>query len=406
MGVRFLPGLPFLGWGWPQLRFGATGPRLSEMGIPSTGSRTQSTARVPLLMGRKGRSMRLLYTNSYFAGNGTKTTPATTLAFVKIALFLYGGSSTATPVTFSGSRSVTLAAGASIWSDPIPPSAFGLSQYQAGQQFWHQESRSGPSSVVFPVGPTCSYSGAEGDGFFCVSTPANYIDQVDVAGNMSTPTGALVAADFGAAGFDGQTPGPGVPANNMGCGPTALVVEATDPSESSVLVIGTSSASGREDTRTPSPVFDGWGFVDRGAQTLVVPFQHATRSGANIAALGANTDIDLLYAYADKLFVWVGNNGIDGGETPAQEIANLGIITAKFAKPDTTVSLGMPRTDSTDDWATDVNQTYQSGAAGISGNYVTLSRLLALQVRAGNVKSMLPFPGTRSVNDILHWLPG
>ncbi len=398
----------------PVLRFGATGPRLSELAIVPVGERTQSLSRIPIQM-RTGTSIFFIIFNSAISGSGGKLTPPTAIDIVGISLYLNGGSTTPVFATFGGNRGITIPAGGFAVTNEILPSQFlaPMTQFTRGDLFWWHESRLLPSnSGRHLVGPTATYSGAEGDAFFAICTPANYTNQVDTAGNMTVPTGGLVATDFIAAGFpdEGETPVPsGTPANNMGAGPSVCVMTVTDPTEASILLIGPSTPSGREDTRTPAPVLAGWGFMDRAAQTFLSQgyvMQHATRSGANIGGLGANPDIDLLYQYADKLFLWVGNNGLES-VSATQELARTQIILNKFGKSDTTLTLGMPRTDDpTTFWETDAGQTYRPpGAAGPSGKFVQFSRMLAKEGRAGRIKNILPIPGMRSPNDILHWFP-
>lgn len=206
---------------------GATGPRLPEMAIPPTGGRTQFVSRHSMVLGRRMRWIQIGFVNAYFGGSGLNSKPPTALSLAGAKI---RGSSWSSPISWldtSPTVTPTVAADAEILTVRLGPADLGLSSFEAGQEVWLDMSGTLPSSIGrFPVGPIYTFNGGVGrTGFFAIYDRANHIDQLGTEGDMVAPTDALLGSAFGATGFDGETPGPTVPPNNMCVGASFLIGE-------------------------------------------------------------------------------------------------------------------------------------------------------------------------------------
>lgn len=172
------------------------------------------------------------------------------------------------------------------------------------------------------------------------------------------------------------------------------------------IVIGPSTASMREDTRDPAPAATGTGFVARAAASLNMAFQYVTRTGAYFSRISTSADAVSLFPFADGAILWVGNNEmLNGTGTPAQQIEALTAVYNALVAAGVTwfiVFPTMPRSNSSDSWATATNQTHGSGA-GANGVSVQLARGIAEFARARSNVVLLPFPELRSPTDYLLW---
>jgi hypothetical protein len=172
------------------------------------------------------------------------------------------------------------------------------------------------------------------------------------------------------------------------------------------LIIGPSTASMREDTRDPAPAATGTGFFARAAADLNMAFQYVTRTGAYFSRISSNEDAVSLFPFVDGAILWVGNNEqLGGGGTPAQQVEVLTAVYDQLVAAGVTwfiVFPTMPRSSSSDSWATAANQSHGS-EAGANGLSVELARGIAEFARARSNVILLPFPDLRSPTDYLLW---
>jgi lysophospholipase L1-like esterase len=382
----------------PKLRFVAAGGRIPETNLAApTAAKLRAVSRVPIKFAGRIRRFRLAFDNWYFSATGGKTDAPTTYTINKVAVEIDGETQ---PLYFAGARSVTIAAGAErSLTDWIRSAAWGLPFIPRNQKAWVRVEVTLPSDTGrFPVGCTVSYSGVEGDAFFAVYDPANEIDQVDDTGDMAAPTGASLAADFAAVGNGSAN-------NNMGFGPSAIIGEALERNLVSLIAITDSIGSGREDTRSPAPVFLGWGHVDRAFDDDNGPaIMHASRTGARAVAMAANDAIAPYMRYATHSYIELGTNDInaDAADAVTVEAALSSIYTtARNAGAWRLIASDiLPLNASTDDFAT--NATYN--ASGIVLEVRAVRAWLQGLLDSSAIQLFLPYPGVRAASDNDRWL--
>jgi hypothetical protein len=204
---------------------GATGPRVPEMAIAPTGGRTQFISRHSMVIGRRLRWIQIGFKNSYLSGTGLRVAAPTSLAIVGAKI---KGTRWSEPVSWLDTvptPTPTIIAGGELLTARLYPADLGLPSFEAGQTIWWDMCGQLPSgSGRHLVGPVYTYNNGVGaTGFFAIYPPADHIDQLGTNGDMATPSNAMLGNEFGAAGWDGDPPGPSVPANNMCVGASYLV---------------------------------------------------------------------------------------------------------------------------------------------------------------------------------------
>ena len=226
------------------------------------------------------------------------------------------------PVTFSGSRSLTLANGdAAITSDPLYPQQFGLTVFPRGMMGWVRSA--GTTNGVGSV-PQGRYFAAVG-GSFCEVGTTQTAAQVDVTSNMSGTGGTSVS---------------------QGTGPTAIVGQAVGVSSTATKLgafhLGDSIIDGLYDTTFATPY--GKGFVCRAASdnmganasaggtpgSLLAFIQGSHSGDSNWAtSAGSTTRVSKYWAYCNVLFTEFGTNDIGSAGTGNAYNIHSGIINTE-----------------------------------------------------------------------------
>lgn len=255
------------------------------------------------------------------------------------------------PLTFSGSRQLILPMNstAACWrSDPVPSSIWTGAAPARDEVFWLHVKGSVPEGGKLPVGTPTTYSGSK----FIAYPPANDTGTSDTAG----PVPAITGSSSRVIGL-----------------PLVFLGRFTEPGHLSVIGIGDSILDGTGDSANPVPVISGYGFFNRAAvdsngANAIATF-NLTRHGqsaANFVNPARQTRQSQFLPFANVVVEEYGTNdlGSGGGGDTATILANAEKIwtLARNAGVQKIIRTRlMPRTTSTDSWATLANQTPNTG---------------------------------------------
>lgn len=281
------------------------------------------------------------------------------------------------PLAFSGSRRLVLPMNSTTacWlSDAIPSSAW-TGATARDEVFWLHVQGSIPEGGKLPTGTPASYSGAK----FIVYPPANDTGTFDTAGTAPAITGST--------------------ARSIGL-PLVFLGRFTAPGHLSVIGIGDSILDGTGDSANPVPVISGYGFLNRAAVDSnganAIAMFNVTRHGqsaANFVNPNRQTRQSRLLPFANVVVEEYGTNdlGSGGGGVPTTILGNIETIwaTARAAGVQKIIRTKfMPRTTSTDSWATLANQTPNTGWES-GGKRDTINAGLQSALAAGKIDILL-----------------
>ena len=238
------------------------------------------------------------------------------------------------PVTWGGQPTITLQPGGTAISDPVgwDVAAYtqgwvriGITVATVGQQWYVGMGTNGPGEVSFCSTATTS--------------------QIPGTGALSNPSG-------GSGGDGGQ-------------GTFAILGYATSP-QPCVQVWGDSIAQGSHDD---PDAYGNFGWIDKGLQNGTTPVPHVLHAipGDTVGeavTLATSQARRLMARYANNYIIALGTNDISGGATAAEVEANLTALAASLRNYGPCRIIGQTITTvtaSTDDWATQGNQTVAAG---------------------------------------------
>ena len=266
------------------------------------------------------------------------------------------------PLTFSGSRTLVLpmSSTTSHWlSDPVPSSAWTGAAPARDEVFWLHVHGSIPTGGRLPAGTPTTYSGAR----FVVYPPANDPGTFDTAG----PVPAIAGATARTTGL-----------------PLIFLGRYTGPGHLAVIGIGDSILDGTGDISNPVPVVAGFGFFNRAAvdangANAIATF-NLTRHGqaaANFVNPARQSRQTPMLQYANVVVEEYGTNDLGSAGTgdPAAIKTRTERIWAMARGAGVQKIIRtklMPRTTSTDQWATFAGQTPNSNW-GVGGARDTLN---------------------------------
>lgn len=355
------------------LRLVSAGGKIPDAVVNSTTAAVTWQSRVIFGIGSGDVSeLQLSFDNWQFAGreigNGTDT-----ITYSKVALEING---VVVPVTFNGSRSVTLAPGDSmVLSDKILPSAFGLSVFARDLTTYVR--CSGSAATVggnIPCGMFASVTGTrmERGGGSVVITDA----QVDAIGAMTSQGGTVIAQ-----------------ANTATC----LVGRYVTGDPVSTIGVGDSIMVGLADLASATPYGKNW--IARAAQDgsgkNLLSFMQAAHSGDNnwLVTAAASARTRKYMAICNTMIEEFGTN--DFGSAGAGDINTIYSNAVKLwdlAKGEGVKNiirtLLLPRVDTTDNGATVANQTPRPGW-GVGEGRDQLNQKFRDAATAGTVKVAL-----------------
>ncbi len=298
------------------------------------------------------------------------------------------------PLTFSGSRQLVLPMNSTTayWlSDAIPSLAWTGATPARDEVFWLHIHGTIPEGGKLPVGTPSTYSGAK----FIAYPPANDPGTFDTGGPV--PTIASSAA------------------RTLGL-PLVFLGRFTGPGHLSVIGIGDSILDGTGDSANPVPVISGYGFFNRSAvdsngANAIATF-NVTRHGqtaGNFVNPSRQTRQVKFLPFANVVVEEYGTNdlGSSGGGVPSAILANLQTIwsTARAAGVQKIVRTRlMPRSTSTDLWATLASQTPNTGWES-GGKRDTINAGLQTALANGKIDVLLdPFAALAAPADNSRWL--
>lgn len=281
-------------------------------------------------------------------------------------------------LTFSGSRQLVLPMNSTTayWlSDAIPSSTWTGAAPARDEVFWLHVKGSVPAGGRIPIGTPTTYAGAR----FIAYPPANEPNTVDTPGAVANITGYS--------------------ASNGGL-PLIFLGRFTGPGHLAVIGVGDSILDGTGDQANPLPVISGYGFFNRAAVDSnganAIAMFNLTRHGqsaANFVNPNRQQRQSKLLPFANVVVEEYGTNDLSsaGSGDPTTILNRLdGIWTiARAAGVQKIIRTKlMPRTSSTDAWATLANQTPNSGW-GIGGKRDTINAGLQTALANGKIDVLL-----------------
>ncbi len=296
------------------------------------------------------------------------------------------------PVTFSASRSKTITAGdVDVQSDPILPSAFGLSEFAYAAIIWVK----GIASVA-SAGQSLPYTTAKSNEYTNSQvawwdSTANTVSSTDVTGVYTISGGS----------FDARL---------AGIRPIVLGRPVSDVP--SFVTIGDSIVDASTDSASMSTdlKIHGVAFIQRSmrstSNTDYLPSLNMGRSATSSTHASGGTRIKQFYKYARFGIDEYGTNNMPStgsSLSPLQsscttnwtDMRNAGvekIIRTKY----------LPRCTSTDNFTTVANQTYMS-AWGIGESSDLMNSWFATELIAGHIDYLLSMDGCRDLSLPLKW---
>lgn len=327
----------------------ATGGRLGNSFYTPAAGNTAFRHRTPHKLGGPVAEMRIGFLDWAY-GYGDETPNAVNDVTIGHAWLERASTGQVVPLTFAGSRRLVLPMNstAAYWlSDAVPSSAWTGAAPARDEVFWLHLQGSIPDGGQIPSGTPASYSGAR----FIVYPSANDPGTFDTAGAVPSITGSTARIAGLPVIFLGRYAGPG---------------------HLSVIGIGDSILDGTGDAANPVPVISGFGFLDRAALDTnganAIAMFNLTRHGQSAANFvkAAQTRHPQFLRFANVVVEEYGTNDLGSGGTgnTTTILSNVDKIwtAARNAGVQKIIRTKlMPRTTSTDSWATLTNQTPNTG---------------------------------------------
>ncbi|MEO5715476.1 MAG: SGNH/GDSL hydrolase family protein [Luteolibacter sp.] len=372
--------LPAVSSGIQPLRVVGTGGRIGNTFYTPAAGNTSFRQRTPHKLGGPVSEIRIGFMDWMYPYDA-ETPNDTNNVTIEHAWLERASTGQVVPLAFSGSRQLVLPMNSTTayWlSDAIPSSVWTGATPARDEVFWLHVHGTVPEGGKLPVGTPSTYSGAK----FIAYSPANDPGTFDTGGPVPTIAGSA--------------------ARTLGL-PLVFLGRFTGPGHLSVIGIGDSILDGTGDPANPVPVISGYGFFNRaavdsnGANTIAM--FNVTRHGqaaSNFVNLSRQKRQSKFLPFANVVVEEYGTNdlGSAGGGSPATILGNLNTIwsTARAAGVQKIVrTLLLPRTASSDSWATLANQTPNTGwEAG--GKRDTINAGLQTALANGKIDVLLDTP--------------
>ncbi len=384
----------------PLIFASPTNTAASVGGVAASGAQLNARGRMPFYIGSSDMSALVLSFYGWSLGVSTVPNNSNSFNVVKYAIEK-DGQSFSVPVTFGGSRTKTILAGdTDIQSDDILPSAFGLGSFTRGDKYWIRfEYSVNSAGQLLPQG-SINYINAFPAAVALKIDPAAFVGSaVDSFGNISFTSGFT---DF-------RTPY--VP---------LVLGRPVGTDIASIFITGDSIADGAGDT-TNSVLGLCWGGAQRalfGATVPSAPYIGGCKMGVSGSqgAFWSDAKPKIYLKYAKYLVEEFGTNSFVSAQvSPAAALAlSQAIWTAWYAsstKPAGSILKPrlVPRTTSTDSWATAANQTVINSSWSAGGGAVAFNDALPGLVGANGLGVILPMDGVRTSStttdpDYYKWL--
>lgn len=355
-------------------------------GITTTsGTQLRRTSRSKIIIGADCTSLKFMVPNKYVAAAAI-TSNGNAVTINKMALEKVTGGAAYAACTFSGAASGTNSAGnAWLTSDEVFPSAFGLSKFSRGEEYWlrmdEQVTTAGHKFVCLRETGSVSSS---------ASTPSNFSVLYDSAT-------ATISDVYGTGGITNT--GTGRTTCEMAC---VITLGKMDATESVFVGVGDSIIEHLSDSVSHTMGLFGRALFDAGLSANPRPGLNLGR-GSSASSLwqasGASFLTDML-AYANVMIDDYGTNGPGTAPTYPENNAIWSAARALNYKKVIRLAL-LPRASSTDAFVTEANQTVDAGFAG--GASLTLFQTY-LTNNAVLFDSLLPLTSIRAGSNTNKWV--
>ncbi len=325
-------------------------------------------------------------------GTNTLNTTGNTLPVDSMSIEYNGAT---TPIYFNGSRSVTLIDGdTDIVSDPIYPSAFSTTSFPRGATIYIKMLIKFANTTGTWYTPVTARNAASGGQVRWGDSSVTTMSNIDAAGAWT---------------WTGTTPG----SRSNGYAPT-IIGRYNGTTPKVWLFVGDSITQGTGDT-TGSTRVTGYGWPSRAcldsddSSNPVSFFNYAVHGSASTLQLADNRILQL-YKYATHATLFYGTNDFGNSGTgvtvAAMQSRIQSIVTNLRAAPYIQKIIGihfLPRTTSTDSWATLANQSPSGAGWQAGGNIDTFNQWITSQV--GTLfDGYQHFPSTRDSTNDFAWV--
>lgn len=337
------------------LRVVATGGRIGYTFYTPASVNTSFWHRTPHKLGGPVSEIRVGFMDWMWLSSGNETANDSNNVTITAAWLERASTGQVVALTFSGSRQLVLPMNSTTpyWlCDAIPSSIWNGSPPARDEVFWLQTKGTIPEGGKIPVGAPATYSGgaaASQKAKFIVYPPANDPGTTDVAGGVPTIAGASARTE-------------GLPVVFLG--------RYTGPGHLAVIGIGDSILHGSGDSANPTANIAGYGFFNRAAldstgSNTIATF-NLTRHGQTASAFIKQPRLANFLPFGNVVVEEFGTNDIgqNGTGNVTTLMTNLESIwtAARNAGVQKIIRTRlMPRTISTDSWATLANQTPNTG---------------------------------------------
>lgn len=357
------------------VRVVATGGRIGTLTATVRTGDTAFRHRTPHLLGGPVSEMQVGFMDWFYPSGGAELANTLNDVTINHAWLERASTGQVVPLTFSGSRQLVLPMNstAPYWlSDAIPSSVWTGAPLARDEVFWLNVQGSFPDAGRCIVGSPTATPG----GKFITYPGANDPGTFDTAGAVPSITGASGSSKYGL--------------------PLIFLGRFSEPGCLSVMGVGDSILDGSGDSNNPLPVPTGFGFLNRAALDSnganAIAMFNLTRHGQTAARL---LDVNQtprqrqFFKFANVIVEEYGTNDLGSGGTgnASTILTNLQSIwsLARAAGVQKVVRTTlMPRTTSTDVWATFDGQTVNTGwDAG--GKRDTINAALLDAVTTGKV---------------------
>lgn len=232
---------------------------------------------------------------------------------------------TFTQVTFNGSATGTVAAGANLVSDTVSVTI------PSGAKFWTRLWQNAPGKMLW----TNQYTG-DGSAQFAFSTTAGGCPDLTMGGAATTVTAAENAMML----------------------PVAIIAQTSNPS---IGIVGDSIAVGKGDVADASGL---QGYLSRAFGGRYALLNVAVSSDTLVNFIASSTKRRaLINSYCSHVIVEYGSNDVTNSRTAAQILADTNTVLGYFSTKRTAVCTLTPRVTSTDAFVTEANQTVLASEA-------------------------------------------
>jgi lysophospholipase L1-like esterase len=326
MGIATLTGS---GWSVPALQGASNkqtylGQVATGCGVPNNlhASNLFSYSRCPHWARDDIRSLQIVLPNWYVNASMVETNGGGIGTWTASIEYPAG---TFTQVTFSGSASGTVAAGANLVSDAVAVTI------PSGAKFWTRLWQSAPGKMLW----TNQYCG-DGSAQMAYSTTLGGCPDLTMGGTAATVTAAENAMML----------------------PVAIIAQTCKPS---IGIVGDSISVGKGDIGDAGGL---QGYLSRafGGRAALVNVGVSSDTLVNFIASGTKRRA-LVNDYCSHVIVEYGSNDVTNARTAAQILADTITVLGYFPTKRTAVCTLTPRVTSTDAFVTEVNQTVLASEA-------------------------------------------